>query len=148
MRHFDKNFLDVVSDLSLSHTLRKKSWNYFFFIVWEACLKSPCVAMPFWSGPLTPCREGPEYPFFKPEALFPFMMEDLKNQIDECDNENMNNSKFYSPLKDPMPLKRDCSFGSQNPSSAASKLSELDYSVPGVAQNFLSVLFNHRGWPC
>ena len=49
----------------------------FFCIVWEACLKSPFAAKPFWSGQLLPCREGPEYPFRKPEALFPFMMEEF-----------------------------------------------------------------------
>ncbi len=45
-----------------------------FCIAWKACLKSPFVTMPLWSGTSVPCREGPEYPFFKTEALFPFIL--------------------------------------------------------------------------
>ncbi len=33
--------------------------DFIFCIVWEACLKSPFDTMPFWSGALLPCREGP-----------------------------------------------------------------------------------------
>ena len=51
------------------------NWPPFFCIVWEACLKSPLDAMPFWSEARLPCRELPEYPLLRPEALFPFMME-------------------------------------------------------------------------
>ena len=58
---------------------------FLHIIVWEACLKSPFVAMPFWSEQLLPCREGPEYPFFKPDALFPFMMKNVFNALDVID---------------------------------------------------------------
>ncbi len=75
-----------------------------FCIVWEACLKSPFVQWPLVRY-IAALRRGTCIPFSRQSLYFHFHLCDEKDMIIYF--------QFSSPLKDPMPLERHCSFGSE-----------------------------------